>query len=102
MDEKNHQWQLPVFILAAALALFLAFHVQQVLREQANLKQLFAAQDQPLAQAKELQTRLDRLAVGTLRLAESGNENAKALVERLKQAGVTITPPKSEAIGAPK
>lgn len=100
--DTNNQWQLPVLTLAVALTLFLSFHVQQVLREQANLKQVFAAQEQPLAQAKDMQQRLDRLAVGTLRLAEGGNENAKALVERLKQAGVTITPPKSEAIGAPK
>ncbi len=100
--DKQTQWQLPVLTLAIALTLFLTFHVQQVLREQANLKQLYAAQEQPLAQAKELQQRLDRLAVGTLRLAEGGNENAKALVERLKQAGVTITPPKNEVIGTPK
>lgn len=100
--EKQSQWLLPVLTLAVALTLFLAFHVQQVLREQANLKQVYAAQEQPLAQAKELQQRLDRLAVGTLRLAEDGNDNAKALVERLKQAGVTINPPKGETVGAPK
>ncbi|MBP7252354.1 MAG: hypothetical protein KBA75_02580 [Alphaproteobacteria bacterium] len=101
MDHNNH-WQLPVLTLAVSLTFFLAFHVQQVLREQSNLKQVYAAQEQPLAQAKEMQQRLDRLAVGTLRLAEGGNENANALVERLKQAGVTITPPKHETVGAPK
>lgn len=100
--EQHNQWQLPVLTLAVSLTLFLAFHVQQVLREQDNLKQVFAAQEQPLAQAKDMQQRLDRLAVGTLRLAEGGNENAKALVEKLKQAGVTITPPKNETVGTPK
>lgn len=100
--EQHNQWQVPVLTLAVSLTLFLAFHVQQVLREQSNLKQVFAAQEQPLAQAKDMQQRLDRLAVGTLRLAEGGNENAKALVEKLKQAGVTITPPKNETVGTPK
>ncbi len=101
MDNK-YGWQLPVLTLAAAMALFLAFHVQVVLKERSALQQVIAAQEQPLGQARDVQQRLDRLAVGTLRLAEGGNENAKALVERLKQAGVTITPPKTEAIGAPK
>lgn len=98
----KHSWQLPVLTLTVAMALFLAFHVQVVLKERGTLQQAIAAQEQALGQARDVQQRLDRLAVGTLRLADGGNENAKSLVEKLKQAGVTITPPKTEAIGAPK
>lgn len=100
--EKQNQWLLPVLTLAASLALFFAFHLQRAVDEKIGLRHTLAVQEKPLAMAKELQQRLDRLAVGTLRLAEGGNENAKVLVERLKQAGVTITPPKNEVIGTPK
>ena len=89
MNEKS--WHLPVTILALAMMLFLAFHVQQVMREAANLKNTFSNQEQLLTQSRDVQQRLDKLAVATLRLSESGNANARALVDRLKQAGITIT-----------
>jgi len=92
----DRAWQIPLLILSLAVALFLGFQVQQALTERANLQQAQAAQDKPLEQAREIQQKLDQLAVGTLRLAEAGNSNAKELVERMKQAGVTITPKPEE------
>lgn len=101
MGSSGKDVSLPLFIIVVALVIFFAFHLQQALTEQTHLKQVYAAQEQPLVQVRDVQQRVDRLAVATLRLAEAGNENAKEIVERLKQVGVTITP-KAEAVGTSK
>mgnify|MGYP001334057584 CR=1 FL=1 len=88
---------LPLAILALAICLFFVFQLQQAAADRTTLRQVREGQSQALAQSKEVQERLDLLAVATVQLADSGNANAKALVERMKQAGITINPNKAAA-----
>ncbi|MEJ0063933.1 MAG: hypothetical protein WDO70_12285 [Alphaproteobacteria bacterium] len=85
---------LPIAILALAVVGLAGVQVSLAWSDGTVLRQVRENQTQPLAQSLELQAKLDRLAVGTLQLADSGNANAKELVERMKQAGVTINPVK--------
>ncbi|MGB4100299.1 MAG: hypothetical protein WBK91_00085 [Alphaproteobacteria bacterium] len=85
---------LPLAILALAVLLFFVFQVQQAFADRTMLQQIRDGQAQALAQGKEVQARLDQLAVATVRLADAGNANAKTLIERMKQAGITINPAK--------
>jgi hypothetical protein len=89
---------LPFIILALAVMLSLMLQLQQSLGDRTTLQQVRDGQTQALAQSKDVQDRLDRLAVATVRLAEAGNANAKTLVERMKQAGITVNPSKSETV----
>lgn len=94
---NNFGDNLPLAILALAVLLFFAFQVQQSFADRAMLQQVRDGQAQALAQSKDVQEHLDRLAVATVGLADSGNANAKVLVERMKQAGITINPAKLAA-----
>jgi hypothetical protein len=66
MNGSDKKISLPLFMIVVALVVFFAFHLQQALTEQTHLKQVFAAQEQPLVQVKDIQQRVDRLAVATL------------------------------------
>lgn len=92
---------LPLAILALAVFLSFMFQLQQTASDRTTLQQVREGQNQALVQSKEVQERLDRLAVATVRLADSGNANAKTLVERMKQAGITINPSKIQNPAAP-
>lgn len=89
---------LPFAILALAVMLSLMLQLQQSLADRTTLHQVRDGQTQALTQSKDVQDRLDRLAVATVRLADAGNANAKTLVERMKQAGITVNPNKSQAV----
>lgn len=93
MRNENVKLLWPVFMLALSLVLFLGFHVRRAWREGDDLAQVSAALRGTTQEAEVLRQRLDRLAGGVLRLAESGNANAKLLIERLRQAGASMTQP---------
>ena len=90
-------------LLLAGLALlgWLAFQAQQLYMERQLLQTAYASQQQTVDNAGKLRASLDVLAADTQRLADSGNPNARALVDELKKRGVTInsasTPPASAA-----
>lgn len=102
MRNDNAKLLWPVFLLALSLVLFLGFHVRRAWREGDDLAQASAALRGAVQEAVGTQQRLERLAGGVLRLAEGGNANAKLLVERLRQAGVSMTVPAAAAPNAAK
>jgi hypothetical protein len=63
-----------------------------------DLQLLHASQDRALEELKKMRTQLEALAGGTARLAEQGNPNARALVDKLKAQGVG---PKAPAAPSP-
>ena len=86
-------------LLLAGLAVlgWLGFQAQQQYAERQILQSAYASQQQTVDSAGKLRASLDVLAADTQRLADSGNPNARALVDELKKRGVTInsasTPP---------
>lgn len=90
--EKKNCLTWPILMLSLALFLLLAFQMQSILKERTMLKQAYAGQQQALDNGQKVQVRLDALAVATLRLAEGGNKNARAIIARMKELGITVNP----------
>ena len=88
---------MPLLLAGLALLGWLAFQAQQQYAERQILQAAYASQQQTVDSAGKLRASLDALAADTQRLADSGNPNARALVDELKKRGVTInsasTPP---------
>ena len=95
---------LPLLLAGLALLGWLGFQAQQQLAERQLLQTAYASQQQTVDSAGKLRAALDVLSADTQRLADSGNPNARALVEELKRRGVTInsaiTPPAGAAPAA--
>lgn len=83
---------LPLIFISTALLAWLAFQTYQLLNERLQLSSTHTAQAAQLEAAAKIRTSLDTLAAATARLADSGNVNARALVEELRRRGITINP----------
>ncbi len=85
----------PVSLISFVVFIMLAFQTSQLLRERDALHFAKAQQDKPLEESQKVQAQVNALAVGTKKLADQGNKGAAAIIDRMKQAGVTVN-------GAPK
>lgn len=88
-----------VAILAVALLGFTLFQLSQILTDRGNLGKLHeqAAKnmeqvDKVLAENQKMLDQLNAIAIGTQRLANSGNPNAKEIVGQLTKLGIKINP----------
>ena len=80
----------PLLLGGLALLGWLGFQTWQLYSERQALQTAYASQQQTVDGAAKLRASLDTLAADTQRLADSGNSNARALVDELKKRGVTI------------
>ena len=93
----------PLLLAGLAVLGWLGFQAQQQYAERQILQSAYASQQQTVDSAGKLRASLDVLAADTQRLADSGNPNARALVDELKKRGVTInsaSPPPASATPA--
>jgi len=100
MSSKNGNFStsqilFPLSLLALVIFLSTAFQTVQVFRDRSVLHQVKTQQDKPLEDARRVQAQLEALAVGTLKLADQGDKNAQAIIDKLKQLGISVTPPKT-------
>lgn len=82
---------LPMLLGSLALLGWLGFQTFQMLRERQALQMAYASQQQTVDNAAKLRGSLDAIAADTQRLADSGNPNAKLLVDELRKRGITIS-----------
>lgn len=82
----------PVLLLALAVVGWAGFQTVQLVRERQQLTLLHQSQSAQVDAATKLRASLDTMASATARLADSGNVNAKLLVDELRKRGVTINP----------
>ena len=80
----------PLLLGGLALLGTLAFQSVQLLADRLALQTAHASQQQTVDNAGKLRQALDLLAADTQRMADTGNANARVLVEELKKRGVTI------------
>jgi hypothetical protein len=90
----------PLLLGTAALTGWFGLQSWLLVEEQGRLKAAYAAQQQTVENATKLRQSLDALASDTQRLADTGNPNARLLVEELRKRGVTINPKPADS-GAP-
>jgi hypothetical protein len=90
-------------LLLGGLALLAWFGVQSwlLLEEKSALQASHTSQQQTVENATKLRQSLDAIAADTQRLADSGNPNARLLVEELRKRGITINPDAPAAAPAP-
>jgi hypothetical protein len=83
---------LPLLLLAIAFVGWSAMQTTQLLGDHRALRDAAAQQVEPLAAAQKIRVAADSLAAKTQALADKGNADARAVVARLKERGVTINP----------
>lgn len=88
----DNKMTLPVLIISTTLVLMTAFQLRQLTTERGLIKQSLAQQEQPLKQAEQVGQQFENLAVGTARLAGTGNETAQAIMVELRKIGITVNP----------
>jgi septal ring factor EnvC (AmiA/AmiB activator) len=88
-----------VAILAFSLLAFSLFNLTQIVVDRGNLAKLqaqvttnAAEADKVLAENQKMLDKLNNIAIGTQRLAEAGNANAKDIVAQLTRLGIRINP----------
>ena len=80
----------PLLLVTLAWLVWMAFQLGVSLNDRKALRDAHAQQQQTVDKSAQLRATLDALAGDTQRLAESGNANARALVDELRRRGVTI------------
>jgi uncharacterized protein HemX len=89
----------PLLIFGVAMASWSGFQAYQLVQENEALKKLHANQETLVQNSAKLRAQLDGIASDTQRLADSGNANARVIVNELRRRGVTINPDTSPAGG---
>ena len=87
------QLLVPVFIMAVTLAVLFGIQFCQILTDRQDLHATYSQQEKPLGEAQRLQGQVQALVIGTMKLADKGDKDAKAIVEMLKQIGVVPSAP---------
>ena len=82
----------PLLLLALGILGTTILPTIRLLAEQQALKNTAAEQVTLLANAYKIRTAADSLFSKTQALADKGNQNARIVVEALKQRGLTINP----------
>ena len=86
---------LAVFLLSLGFLAMTAFQTFMMVRARDNLATMRANQERPIEEGTKLRQRTEALAGRTAKLAEEGNENARAVVAYFRRQGVEIkVPPK--------
>jgi len=84
--------ELPIALIVAAFFLITAFQTERLVQEHSSLAALRTQQETALLQADKIRARFQMLASGTAKLAQSGNDNAKAVLNQLQAQGITVHP----------
>ncbi len=100
---------LSVTLLAVGLLIFTLFQLSQIILDRVQLGKLNAQLaastanvDKALEENAQMMDRLNTVAVGTQKLAQAGNANAREIVSQLERAGIRINPDfRRPAPGAP-
>ncbi len=90
----------PVSLLAFVIFIMLAFQVSQLMRDRGMLHQVYNGQTKAIEEAQRVQAQLNALAMGTQKLSLKGDKNAEAIINRMKQMGITVNMPPGSAPAA--
>ena len=91
-DNTQHSIFLPALLTALAVVVWFGFQTTQLVKERGNLATLKENQTATHQNAEKMRGQLDAIAAGAQRLADAGNPNAQAIVNALRQRGITINP----------
>ena len=91
-SESRGEGALPWPMILAVVTLFVmvGFQSIQLLRERSALRATHEGQITAYDESSKVRAQFESIANGTVKLAENGNQNAAAIVQVLKQAGVSF------------
>jgi hypothetical protein len=96
-DEPPAQWpdgtKIHLALVTLALFVMVAFQSVQLIRERDNLEQMRTNQEPTIQEGLKLRKQLETLVNETARLAAAGDTSASAIIEELRQQGITVKPP---------
>jgi len=104
MSQREHHYGsfAPLLLGLLTLVIWFGFQSVQLLKEKDNLATLRANQTPVYTNAQKMRAQLDTLAAETAKLAQVGNPYAAAVVNALKQRGITIDPSKAQVPPPPQ
>ncbi len=82
----------PMLLLAAAIFIEVVTRTFALFDNRSELSAFRDSQEKQYVTARDLQKQLEGVAADTARLADGGNKNAVAVIERLKEVGITVNP----------
>ncbi len=85
-----------LLVLAVAVLLWMAYQAYALMGERENLMTAAAQISPQMEAATKVRASIDNIATGVKRLSESGNANARVIVDELARRGVTINPNPSQ------
>ena len=92
---------LPVALLALAVFLGLVFQTVQLVRNSETLAAIDRNQEGPLQETARLRQATDSLASDVAQLAQSGNANAKQVVDEMAKQNIVMRPTPAAPSPAP-
>lgn len=84
------QLLVPVSLLSFIIMILFAFQTTQILRDRDALHETKGQQEKPIQDSQKLQAQLSALVLGTQKLSDQGDKNAKQVIDRLKELGITV------------
>lgn len=81
---------IPLVLVLFSVLTWTVFQTEELVSGRHAIDELRSSQTAALEQAYTLRRAADSLATKTQKLADTGNSNAREMVERLRQRGVTI------------
>jgi hypothetical protein len=104
MPSANHDFRLtmthllfPISLMAFTLMLLFTFQSMQILRDRDVLHETKGSQEKAFEDSQRLTAQLNALLLGTQQLADQGDKNAKTIVDKLKELGITINTKNQQA-----
>ena len=98
---KSAGVEVPVAVLALGFFVALVFQTVQLVRDSETLQAITISQDTPLQEAVRLHQAVEALANDISKLAQSGDANAKQVVEEMAKQHIVLNPP-PPAAGEPQ
>jgi hypothetical protein len=80
----------PLSLIGFVVMVSLAFQTSLIMRDRDALHDALTQQSKQLEDANKVQAQFSALALGTRKLAQGGDKDASALVDRMKKAGIVF------------
>jgi hypothetical protein len=80
----------PLALVVLAFFVMVTFQAVELVRERGHLADLKLTQEGAMQEGAKLRQQLESLGAKTAQLADTGNANAKAIVEEFRRQGVTL------------
>lgn len=87
----------PLTLVSVTVFLLIGYQTTQIMRDRDGLNMTKGQQEKAFQDSQRMQNQLNALLVGTQKLADNGNKNAKVITDKLKGMGIQVMNPDAPA-----